>query len=78
MSLLTTTTINLQIAALTTRQSRNGLTPQATRELQQLQEIAAFLPVASRAIKQAVGPRFRDEVESLETWDRRQIGRAHV
>jgi len=65
MSLLNTTTINLQIEAFTTRQSRNGLTPQATRELQQLQEIAAFLPVASRAIKQAVGPRFRDEVESL-------------
>jgi len=52
MSLLTTTTINLQIEAFTTRQSRNGLTPQATRELQQLQEITAFLPVASRAIKQ--------------------------
>lgn len=64
MSLLNTKRLDLQIATLTTRQSRNGLSPAETRELQQLLEFSVLLPIAQRAIKQIVHPRFRDEVES--------------
>ena len=64
MSLVTAASVSLNIAALTAKEARDGLSALERRQLLALQELARFLPLLNHALVSHCPPAWRDDVQS--------------